>query len=205
MADPQRSTSQENPVDGLLDNRYRVEGEIGSGGMASVHYGRRIGPHGFERAVAIKRLHPHLCRDPDFVAMFADEARLSASLHHANIVTTFDVVENAGELAIVMEYIHGESLANLTKALLAREQRMPLAVAVTLIGAVLHGLHAAHIACNGEGEPLNLVHRDVSPHNIIVGADGVTRILDFGIAKAAHRNRRPRRPQPARPDRWARR
>jgi eukaryotic-like serine/threonine-protein kinase len=175
--------------DVVLDARYVVYAEVAAGGTASVHYGQLRGPHGFSRPVAIKRLHPHIAKDPDFIAMFIDEARLSARLNHANIIHTLDVIQTPGELALVMEYVHGESLYRLLR--LAREQGKPIPVMVasSLIAAVLHGLHAAHEARGEHGEPLQIVHRDVSPQNILVGSDGTPRVLDFGIAKALVRMR----------------
>ena len=165
-------------------NRYQTFGEIASGGMATVEYGRLLGPHGFSRPVAIKRLHAQFAKDPAFGAMFIDEARLSARLTHANIVQTLDVIERPGEIAIVMEYVHGEALSSVIEQVNARGERVPVKIATALVSSVLHGLHAAHEARNERDELLGVVHRDVSPQNILVGADGVPRILDFGIAKA---------------------
>jgi len=169
--------------------RYAVYGEIASGGMATIDYGRLLGPHGFARPVAIKRLHPHFAKDPEFVTMFVDEARMSARLHHANVIPTLDVVEGPGELALVMEYVHGETLATLLDLARARDELVPVPVAVTLLAGVLHGLHAAHEAVDDRGAELRLVHRDVSPQNVLVGQDGVPRVLDFGVAKAIGRLR----------------
>jgi eukaryotic-like serine/threonine-protein kinase len=167
--------------------RYAVYGEIGSGGMATVHVGRLLGSAGFARTVAIKRMHPHLAKDPEFVSMFVDEARLAARVHHPNVVSTLDVVARAGELFVVLEYVHGESLASLVRALSARGARIPLRVAMRITCDLLSGLHAAHEAEGEHGEPLGIVHRDVSPQNVIVGVEGVTRLIDFGVAKAAGR------------------
>jgi serine/threonine-protein kinase len=164
--------------------RYQTFGEIASGGMATVEYGRLLGPHGFSRAVAIKRLHAHFAKDPAFAAMFIDEARLSARLMHANIIQTLDVIERPGEIAIVMEYVHGEALSSVLELASARGERVPVKVAAALVSSVLHGLHAAHETRTERDELLGVVHRDVSPQNILVGSDGVPRILDFGIAKA---------------------
>jgi serine/threonine-protein kinase len=165
-------------------NRYQTFGEIASGGMATVEYGRLVGPHGFSRPVAIKRLHAHFAKDPAFAAMFIDEARLSARLLHANIIATLDVIERPGEIAIVMEYVHGEALSSVLEQVSARAEQVPIKIAAALVSSVLHGLHAAHETRNERDELLGVVHRDVSPQNILVGVDGVPRILDFGIAKA---------------------
>jgi serine/threonine protein kinase len=165
--------------------RYALHGEIASGGMATVHIGRLLGPVGFARTVAIKRLHPQFAKDPEFVAMFLDEARLAARIRHPNVVSTLDVVANAGELFVVMEYVPGESLARLMRA--SMRARIPPDVASSIMVGVLHGLHAAHEARDERGDPLCIVHRDVSPHNVLVGADGAAHVIDFGVAKARGR------------------
>jgi len=167
--------------------RYALFDEIAAGGMATVHLGRLLGPVGFSKTVAIKRLHPNLARDPEFVSMFLDEARLAARIHHPNVVSTLDVVAVEGEVFLVLDYVQGESLSHLLKAMRANRAQMdPRVVAAILVNA-LHGLHAAHIATDEYGRPLGIVHRDVSPQNIMVGTDGVARVLDFGVAKAAGR------------------
>lgn len=167
--------------------RYALYGTIASGGMATVHFGRLIGPVGFSRTVAIKRLHPQFCADPEFVAMFLDEARLAARIRHPNVIPTLDVVATNGELFLVMDYVPGESLARLVRAARQREATLPPAITVAIMVGVLQGLHAAHEATNERGEPLGIVHRDVSPQNVLVGSDGQARVLDFGVAKAAGR------------------
>jgi serine/threonine protein kinase len=170
-----------------LVDRYQIHGTIGSGGMATVHIGRFVGPGGFARTVAIKRMHPHLAKEPEFVAMFLDEARLAARIRHPNVVSTLDVLARSGELLIVMEYVHGESLGSLTRMLAERRERVPVPIACAIVADLLAGLHAAHEARDQNGEPLRIVHRDVSPQNALVGVDGVTRVLDFGVAKAVGR------------------
>jgi serine/threonine-protein kinase len=137
--------------------------------------------------VAIKRLHPHLAKDPDFVSMFLDEARLAARIRHPNVVPTLDVVSLEDELFLVMEYVEGESFAYLLRRMRERGEVAPTAITIAIMLAVLHGLHAAHEATSERGELLHIVHRDVSPQNILVGVDGVARVLDFGVAKAAWR------------------
>ena len=164
--------------------RYALFGAFASGGMATVHLGRLLGPVGFSRTVAIKRLQPHLANDHAKVRMLLDEARLSARIRHPNVVPTLDVVEDQGELLIVMEYVHGDSLATFQKLAAAANERVPLGIAVRVIVAALHGLHAAHETRSERGTPLGIVHRDVSPQNMLIGFDGVTRVADFGIAKA---------------------
>ncbi len=167
--------------------RYSIFGEIASGGMATVHYGRLLGPAGFSRTVAVKRLHPQFAKDADFVAMFLDEARLAARIQHPNVVPTLDIVATDSELFLVMEYVQGETLARLVRSLRDRNECMPPGVAASIVAQALHGLHAAHEAKNEQGSPLGIVHRDVSPQNVLVGVDGVARVLDFGVAKAAFR------------------
>jgi serine/threonine-protein kinase len=175
------------PASGQLIGRYLLFGEIAAGGMAAVHFGRLSGPAGFSRTVAIKRLHVHLAKDPEFVSMFLDEARLAARVRHPNVVPTLDVVATDGEIFLVMEYVQGESLARLLRAVRAMMTPADVRIVATVMANVLHGLHAAHEARSEQGEPLEIVHRDVSPQNVLVGVDGVPRVLDFGVAKAAGR------------------
>jgi serine/threonine-protein kinase len=155
--------------------------------MASIHIGRLLGPVGFSRTVAIKRLHEQFARDPEFVAMFLDEARIAARVRHPNVVPTLDVVAMDNEIFLVMDFIQGESLSFFLKRLRREGTRVPMGIGVHIVIEVLQGLHAAHEARNEQGEPLGLVHRDISPQNVLVGADGVARVVDFGIAKAIGR------------------
>ena len=168
-------------------HRYAVYEAIGSGGSATVHLGRLAGEEGFGRTVAIKRLRAQFVSEPDVVASFLDEARLAARIRHPNVVATIDVVTKGGEVFLVMEYIDGESLASLVRVHEARAGRVPPAVAVAVVAGALQGLHAAHQAVSESGESLQIVHRDVSPTNILVGVDGIARVLDFGVAKALGR------------------
>lgn len=166
---------------------YEVFDVIASGGMANVHLARRRGAAGFSRVVAIKRLHPHLQNDPDLAAMLADEARLSARIRHSNVVSVLDVLDTDG-LSLVMEYVHGGSLAELLRSTTEIGEGVPPAIASAIVLGVLAGLHAAHEARGEDGAPLHIVHRDVSPQNVLVGADGLARIADFGVAKARVRS-----------------
>ena len=172
---------------GRTVGRYTVFGEIASGGMASVHLGRLQGTGGFARTVAIKRLHPALAKDSQLVTMLLDEARTSARIQHPNVVSTLDVIEDQDEVLLVLEYVHGESLANLLATVARKGQRAPVEVVAAIVAGALHGLHAAHEAKDEKGAPLELVHRDVSPQNILVDDNGNARLLDFGVAKALGR------------------
>jgi len=160
---------------------------LASGGMATVHLGRLIGPAGFSRTVAIKRLHDQFASDPQFVSGLLDEARLTARIRHPNVVPTLDVVATGEQVLLVLEYVQGESLSRLLASSNERGERVPLPIVVSIIAGVLHGLQAAHEATSDKGEPLHIVHRDVSPQNVMVGVDGVARVLDFGVAKAVGR------------------
>jgi serine/threonine-protein kinase len=167
--------------------RYKLYDAVASGGMATVHFACLPGVGRFRRTVAIKRLHPHLATEREFVSMLLDEARLAASVVHPNVVPTLDVVSERGEVFVVMEYVHGESLSKLLRAARRDDTPPPPAVTSAILCGVLHGLHAAHEARDEKGVPLGLVHRDVSPHNVLVGQDGIARLVDFGVAKAAGR------------------
>jgi serine/threonine-protein kinase len=188
-ATPTTPLSEPTPVTttGVAVGRYVVYGEIAAGGMATIHYGRLTGRGGFRREVAIKRLHKHLAADPEFVAMFLDEARLAARVVHPNVVPMLDLVSRADETFLVMDYVPGISLSHLVRLLAGRREGLPVGVAVGLLIGVLRGLHAAHEAKDDAGDPLEIVHRDVSPQNVLVGRDGVARLIDFGVAKAAVR------------------
>ena len=164
--------------------RYAISDEIAAGGMASVHLGRLVGPVAFTRTVAIKRMHEHLIDDEEMRARFLDEARLAARIRHPNVVPTLDVIAEQDEVFIVMEYVHGTSLGRLVSAAKEAGVNLPARVVATITAEALHGLHAAHEAKSDQGEPLMLVHRDISPQNVLIGADGTTRVVDFGIAKA---------------------
>jgi serine/threonine-protein kinase len=169
------------PADNLrrVVGRHSIFGPIASGGMATVHYGRLDGPVGFSRTVAIKRMHPHLAAMPALADAFVDEARLAARVKHPNVVPTIDVLHEDGEVLLVMEYVHGVSLSDLLEAASVRQERIPPKIAASILCGALHGLHAAHEA--------GIVHRDVSPQNILIGIDGVARVVDFGVAKARGR------------------
>src|SRR5688572_7803824 len=160
--------------------RYELLGELASGGMATVYLARLRRPLGFARLVAIKCMHPQFAKDPAFTTMFLDEARITSRLRHPNIVPTLDIVAEDGHLLLVMEYVEGESLVAILRTLKKQGARIPLPIACAIVHDVLLGLHEAHEAKDDDGTPLAVVHRDVSPHNVIVGIDGLARVLDFG-------------------------
>lgn len=168
-------------------DRYELLCELASGGMGTVYIARRGGPEGFQRLVAVKLCHRELADDPDFVSMFIDEARLAASIHHAHVVSTIDVGLAVDTLFLAMEYVEGASLAALMTAAHRAGQRLPRPVALRVVADLLAGLAAAHAAEDVHGQPLGIIHRDVSPQNVLVGADGLSRLLDFGVAKAVER------------------
>ena len=165
--------------------RYVLHRQIARGGMATIHIARLMGDEGFSRIVAAKRLHPEYAEDPEFVEMFLDEARIASRVNHRNVVPVLDVNYNNGEVVLVQEYVHGAPLSFLLKTAYQANSHAPLPVAVSIASQVLAGLHAAHETTDEMGAPLHIIHRDVSPQNIMVATDGTARLLDFGIAKAA--------------------
>src|SRR5690349_683479 len=167
--------------------RYRVVDEIGIGGMASVHLARMDGPGGFQKWVAIKKIHPHLVEDESFVQMFLDEARVAARISHPNVATVFDLGKHEDTYWIAMEYLHGEPLREVMRRTEELGTAMPPEIACRVIADAAEGLHAAHELLGKNGEKLGLVHRDVTPHNLFVTYDGVTKVVDFGIAKFSSR------------------
>jgi len=174
----------------LMLGPYELLERIATGGMAEVYVARRAGPHGFQKVVAVKRILPQLAQDEDFVAMFIDEARVCARLAHPNIVQVFDFGEHDGELYMAMEYVAGTTAARLVRAAAARGEEVPLDAALYIALGVLRGLDYAHNARDDEGKPLDLVHRDVSPGNVLIDRSGAVKLTDFGIARAAEIERR---------------
>jgi eukaryotic-like serine/threonine-protein kinase len=172
---------------GLRFGRYETIREIASGGMATVHLARVTGEGGFQRLAAIKVMHPHLVKDAEFVAMFLDEARLAARIRHPNVVATLDVQKAPEGTFLVMDYVEGASLYDIRRFTRTRGETLPLGIALRVMLDVLTGLHAAHELTDDEGQLLNLVHRDVSPQNVLIGKDGVARLTDFGVARAEAR------------------
>jgi len=163
--------------------RYALLERLGVGGMAEVYLAQQDGAVGFQKKVVVKRILPHLAADPQFVEMFAREAKVAARLSHANVVQIFELGEGGGELFIAMEYLDGLTLHRLASASWERGWAVPVDVVLRTIADAATGLHAAHTLTDEQGRPLHLVHRDVSPDNLMVSKDGVTKVLDFGIAK----------------------
>jgi serine/threonine-protein kinase len=155
--------------------------------MASVHLARMDGPGGFQKWVAIKRIHSHLVEDDTFIHMFLDEARVAARISHPNVATVFELGKHEDTYWIAMEYLHGEPLREVMRRTEEMGQPMPPEIACRVIADAAEGLHAAHELLGKNGEKLNLVHRDVTPHNLFVTYDGTTKVVDFGIAKFSSR------------------
>jgi serine/threonine-protein kinase len=166
---------------------YEMLVELASGGTATVGIAVYRGAEGFERLVVLKRVHRHLTKDREFMGMLLDEARLASSIRHANVVPVIDVVRIEDEVVLVMDYVESVSLSQLTREAERTGKRLPIAVASRILYDVLMGLHEAHEAVDIRRQPLGIVHRDMSPQNIVVGVDGVSRVIDFGIAKARSR------------------
>ena len=164
--------------------RYELLAPLARGGMATVYLAQRVGPGGFSRVFAAKRLHEHLSEDPEFVTMFMDEARIGARIHHPNVVPVIDVARSGDDAVLVLEYVHGVSLDILFSEVFDLMGSFPVPIAVAIVSGILAGLHAAHTATDELGNSLAIVHRDVSPQNVILSAEGVPRLIDFGIAKA---------------------
>jgi len=169
---------------------YVLERKLGTGGMAEVFLARRTGPHGFSKRVAIKKILPELARDPQLIQMFCDEARLAASLNHPNIAQVLEFGEQDGELYLVMEHVDGVSCSTLLRAVSERGETIPTGPALVIAHDVLLALGFAHEATDENGLPLGVVHRDVSPSNILVSRIGTVKLIDFGITRSFIAERR---------------
>ncbi|MFT3698463.1 MAG: protein kinase [Kofleriaceae bacterium] len=167
--------------------RYTILRHLASGGMADVLLARTEGIEGFERHVVVKRIKPELAKDKRFIHMFLDEARLAATLHHQNVVQVHDIGEEHGEYFFAMEYVHGEDVRKILGATSKAKQHLKLGDVIGIVCGAAAGLHYAHERRDSNKKKLEIVHRDVSPSNIIVGYDGSVKLLDFGIAKAVAR------------------
>ena len=168
----------------MAEQRYRVTQRLEAGGMAEVFIGEALSVQGFKKRVAIKRVLPHLAQNKNFIGMFLDEARLGARLNHANIVSVFDIGAADGTYFIVMEFVDGCNLKKIIEVLRHQGQSFPMKEAVYLCTEAARGLSYAHELVDDEGSDLNLVHRDVSPPNILISKRGEVKVTDFGLAKA---------------------
>jgi len=183
----ERATLGTLPRPGERIDRYDVIAEVAHGGMAAVYAVRRSSIGGFDKTLAMKVLLPHLRSERRFVEMFLDEARIASTIQHPNVVHVFDLGEHDGSPFMVMEFLRGQSLNRILKKTRQGGPRLPLGLLCRVLADSASGLHAAHETRGADGEPLNVVHRDVSPQNIHVGYDGQVKIVDFGIAAARGR------------------
>jgi serine/threonine protein kinase/predicted ATPase len=171
----------------LIAGRYGLVRQLAVGGMAEVWLARQRGLEGFEKLVVVKRILPHLANDPEFVQMFLDEARTAADLRHSNVASVTDVGTEAGAYFIAMEYLHGQDLTHIVQRCKVRGEKIPLQHILQMISDAAQGLDYAHRKVDRHGEAQQIVHRDVSPQNVLVTYEGATKVLDFGIASASHR------------------
>src|SRR5580693_3230346 len=165
-------------------DRFELIAELASGGMGAIFLARLGGAGGFQRLYAIKRLHEHLARHAEFIEMFLDEARLAARIHHPNVVPILEIGATDSGYYLVMEYVEGDTLARLITFPGREGKAVPVPIAGRIMVDMLTGLHAAHELADDDGHPLQIVHRDVSPQNVLVGVDGSSRLSDFGVARA---------------------
>ena len=164
--------------------KFEVIRQIAVGGMAELYLARMVGTEGFDRLVCVKRILPQYVSNPSFVTMFLNEAQLASTLHHPNIAQVYEIEQEEGEYFFAMEYVHGEDLGRLVAT--ARESGVPISLdcALTLVSGLCGGLHHAHEKASPEGKLLGVVHRDVSPANVLVSYDGAVKLTDFGLARA---------------------
>lgn len=168
-------------------DRYELLCPLAQGGMASVWVARQVGKHGFEKIVALKTILPQFANDFRFRRMFLDEAHIAAGIEHANVAQILDLGEQHDVLYLVMEWVDGDALSKLLRAVEKKNLAIPVPIVCRIVADACGGLHAAHELRSRDGELLNVVHRDVSPQNILVNSKGVAKIIDFGIAKARDR------------------
>ncbi|MEQ9497760.1 MAG: protein kinase [Deltaproteobacteria bacterium] len=167
--------------------RYQVINRIASGGMAEVFLAKAVGAMGFQRLVAVKLIHANFTRDEEFVKMFIDEARIAMHLHHRNIVQVFDLDKVGDTYFIAMEFVHGVNLYDLYERIASKNRWIEPPMALYLVAEISKGLHFAHTRTGADGRPLGIIHRDISPQNVLLSFEGEVKITDFGIATAAER------------------
>ncbi|MCB9527298.1 MAG: serine/threonine protein kinase [Myxococcales bacterium] len=172
--------------------RYQMIRRIGQGGMAEVYLAEVVGLGGFRKKVAIKRLLPHYAQNERFVTMLEDEARIAAAIRHPHVAEVLDFGSVGGQHFIAMEYIDGVDLATVLRGFRLRDSLLPLPAALYVARCVAEGLHAAHALRDAEGRPQEVIHRDVSPHNILLSYEGAVKLIDFGVAKAANNSTKTR-------------
>jgi serine/threonine protein kinase len=165
-------------------SRYRIVRPLAVGGMAEVFLAEQKGPEGFVKKVVLKRILPHLSHDEEFLKMFLQEARLAARINHPNVVQIFDLGQEGNRAFMAMEYVRGWDLREVLKAVARGGHRIPVEVALRIAADLCSGLHAAH-TCTDDEQSAGIVHRDVSPHNVLLSDEGAVKITDFGISKAA--------------------
>jgi serine/threonine-protein kinase len=165
--------------------RYTILGKLAQGGMAEVYLAQQLGPAGYQKLVVVKRVRPQLASDPDFVAMFVNEARLAAMLNHPNVVQIFDLGQEGSDWYLAMEYLDGRDMLQLGRACRAQKKAVPFDVTARILADACAALDHAHQLSDAQGNSLNLVHRDMSPENILLTFNGMVKVVDFGIAKAA--------------------
>ncbi len=168
--------------------QYTLLDKIATGGMAEIFLARTRGFGGFEKHLVIKRLHPHYSDDTQFVKMLVDEARISVQLQHANIVQVFDLGRIGGQYYIAMELVEGQDLFHVLRELHQADLQMPVEAAAYIVAQLCHGLHYAHTRRDQHGDPLQVIHRDISPQNLLLSWNGEVKIADFGIVKARQRS-----------------
>ncbi len=166
--------------------RYRLLKLLATGGMGEVFLARQEGPAGFAKTMVVKRMLSHLGRDPHFVEMFLNEARLAARLSHPNVAQIFELGEQDGTYFMAMEFVHGVDLRSIRRHLQERRVEVPADLAAWICAQALKGLHYAHTLADENGAPLHIVHRDVSPDNVLVDFNGSVKMVDFGVAKASN-------------------
>jgi hypothetical protein len=171
--------------------KYEIVAPLATGGMADLFLARQRGPSGFEALAVVKRIRQHLAANPEFVRLFLGEARLAAQLRHPNVVSVYDAGQEGGEYFFVMEYVHGRDLRAILDVAAGHGRVITVDEAISIAVGVCAGLHHAHERTDATGQPLGIVHRDISPSNVLVGFEGGVKLADFGIAKATQATKEP--------------